>query len=68
MSFLFTDTDDRRSCCRARTAECMACSFGQSVQQYCQSNPQTPGCQSNKFWLTVLHYKFKELIDRDEIV
>merc|ERR1712136_540495 len=24
---------------RARKAECMACSFGKSVQQYCQSNP-----------------------------
>ena len=42
----FVDIDNNpRPCCRARTAECLACTSGQNVQQYCQSNPQTVGCQ-----------------------
>jgi len=37
-----------RACCRALTAECMACSQGISVQEYCISNPDTTGCDSNE--------------------
>ena len=45
---IFVDIDPNvRPCCRARTAECLACTLGQTVQQYCQSNPQTVGCEGN---------------------
>ena len=45
---IFVDTDNNpRACCRARTAECLACTLGQNVQQYCQSKPQTVGCEGN---------------------
>ena len=33
------------NCCRAMTAQCLACTLGQSIQQYCESNPYTLGCQ-----------------------
>ena len=32
-------------CCRAFTAECMSCSKGVSVQQYCKEFPSTSGCE-----------------------
>ena len=31
-------------CCKAMTAQCLACFAGQSVEEYCQANPSTSGC------------------------
>jgi len=31
-------------CCRAKTAECLACTSGTSVLEYCKHNPSTRGC------------------------
>lgn len=36
--------DDPRACCRAMTAECLACTEGISVEEYCELNPETVGC------------------------
>merc|ERR1719316_2554834 len=33
-----------RPCCRAMSAKCLACSAGQSVEEYCSENPSTAGC------------------------
>ncbi len=33
-----------RACCQALTASCLACSAGQSVQDYCLRHPETFGC------------------------
>ena len=33
------------ACCRAYTAECLSCQVGQTVEEYCQYNPQTVGCK-----------------------
>ena len=36
-----------RGCCRALTAECLACSKGQSVEQFCadEANKNVLGCE-----------------------
>ena len=31
-------------CCMAMTASCLACSAGQTVQEYCRLHPETQGC------------------------
>lgn len=31
-------------CCEALTAQCLACSAGQTVQEYCRLHPKTQGC------------------------
>ena len=31
-------------CCRARTAECLACSAGTSVSEYCSNHQNVVGC------------------------
>lgn len=33
------------ACCRALTAECLACTEGVSVDEYCENNPETVGCE-----------------------
>merc|ERR1719483_2073473 len=37
-----------RACCKALIASCLSCSAGQSIEQYCQSNPRTHGCPKKK--------------------
>ena len=32
-------------CCKALTAECLACSEGMSVNDYCRENPNANGCR-----------------------
>lgn len=39
-----TTTPLPRMCCRAMTADCMSCSLGVTVEEYCGSNPDTVGC------------------------
>jgi len=39
---------DRRPCCRAFTAECMACDAGMSVKKYCRRNKHVAGCERYK--------------------
>merc|ERR1712117_493990 len=31
-------------CCRAQTADCLACSAGVPEEKYCQDKPKTTGC------------------------
>jgi len=31
-------------CCKAMTAECLSCSAGSSVEEFCSANPTTSGC------------------------
>ena len=33
------------ACCMAMTADCLACSEGMSVAEYCEANPETTGCE-----------------------
>ena len=35
-------------CCLARTAKCMSCSRGISMEAFCALEPQVPGCSSPK--------------------
>merc|ERR1711920_283691 len=35
-----------KSCCMALTADCLACSAGMSVEDYCSQNPDTAGCEA----------------------
>lgn len=35
-----------RACCKALTAECLSCSEGVSVEEYCKENPTTAGCKT----------------------
>jgi len=32
------------SCCTAETAECISCSYGQTVAEFCSEHPETAGC------------------------
>ena len=40
------------TCCRANSAECLSCQFGQTIEEYCQNNPRTVGCPGKllQFW------------------
>ena len=33
-----------RACCRALTADCLACTEGVTVEEYCLRSPDTVGC------------------------
>ena len=44
-------TDEPRACCKAMTAECMACAAGVTIREIC-SRRQLPGC--GKFLVTEL--------------
>jgi hypothetical protein len=33
-------------CCRAMTAQCLSCSAGVSIDEYCKENPRTAGCKT----------------------
>jgi hypothetical protein len=45
----YADDDEAKTvCCLARTAKCMSCSRGISVQAFCALEPQVPGCSSPK--------------------
>lgn len=33
-----------KPCCRAATADCLACTEGITVAEYCKKKPETPGC------------------------
>ena len=37
--------DDTVACCEAANAECLACSEGESVEDYCTDNPKVVGCE-----------------------
>jgi len=37
-------------CCKAMTAECLACDAGVTIIEYCQENPDTTGCNTNCIW------------------
>ena len=36
---------DDNICCRAMTADCLACTYGKSVAEYCAANIDTIGCE-----------------------
>ena len=38
----------RRMCCRAMTADCIACSRGTTVEELCKENPEKYYCRTNK--------------------
>merc|ERR1712224_955655 len=40
-------------CCRAYTAECMSCSEGVTVEEYCRTNPYSADCEACKYGVTV---------------
>eukprot|EP00663_Eupelagonemidae_sp_cell21sb_P006036 gene6036-4499_t len=45
------DAQDRtaaRACCRALTAECMACAEGIEIPAFCRAKPRTPGCETDR--------------------
>jgi len=41
---IVSEINDPVMCCRAMTAECLACSSQTTVADYCVSNPDTTGC------------------------
>ena len=41
-------------CCRAMTAECLACDAGMSEEQYCNMSPQTAGCEAKACCLAMI--------------
>ena len=46
MKFLdYVDYADR-ACCQAVTADCLACTEGISVEEFCLDNPDIEGCPS----------------------
>ena len=40
-----TGSEGSRGCCRAMTADCIACSAGITVTEFCESHPQVVGCK-----------------------
>jgi len=38
----------QKICCRAMTASCMACSANQSVEKFCEENPNVVGCKESE--------------------
>merc|ERR1711920_656419 len=38
--------DGAQVCCKALTADCLACAAGMNVEQYCQQHQGTAGCQT----------------------
>lgn len=43
-----SSSDQRTGCCKANTAECLACRMGLTVDEFCQVYPLTLGCESGK--------------------
>ena len=37
-----------RACCRALTADCLACTEGVTIEEFCIDNPDVEGCPSKK--------------------
>ena len=51
-----------RACCRALTADCLACTEGVTIEEFCIDNPDVEGCPSKKeyqfiHWLRSNDYK-----------
>ena len=47
-----------QACCKALTAECLSCTKGQSIEEFCRddANKDVVGCQSNHVkWI---HYNY----------
>ena len=42
---LAEDEHSDAACCYAITADCLACSAGLSITEYCNKFPDTTGCQ-----------------------
>ena len=52
-----------RACCRALTADCLSCTEGISVEEYCLRMPDTAGCPGNNvFSSCVLYFEYTILI------
>ena len=47
----FRDGDN--ICCRALTAECLSCTSGMSISEYCASNLETVGCEGMLLDITI---------------
>jgi hypothetical protein len=42
-----TASNDGIACCRAQTAECLACAENTTISEYCKENPDTSGCKND---------------------
>jgi hypothetical protein len=54
------DEKSKIVCCQARTATCMACSRGISIESFCSLEPSTPGCTSKPSGEDTTTSKFKQ--------
>ena len=36
-------------CCKAMIAQCLSCTAGQKLSEYCKIYPSTVGCPGNKY-------------------
>ena len=42
---VFSGYSNEGLCCRAMTADCLACASGMTVSEYCSHNSDTVGCE-----------------------
>ena len=49
-------------CCRALTADCLACAEGVSVAEYCLRRPNTVGCPGKFLLSDVIYFEYTNLI------
>ena len=50
-----------RACCLAMNADCLSCSAGMDVEDYCNQNPSTYGCKGGKHFSDALLVAFQVL-------
>jgi hypothetical protein len=43
---LIFEVSELKICCRAMTANCLACAAGLTIKEYCDENPTTAGCKA----------------------
>ena len=46
-----------RACCRALTADCLACTEGVTIEEFCIDNPDVEGCPSKKNIIEFIDYE-----------
>ena len=47
-----------RACCRAATADCLACAASLGVDEYCYLNPDTVGCEGMLYKHSLEMFKY----------
>ena len=64
-----TPDDEAPGCCKALTAECLACVAGETVEEYCKANPETIGCppahHDEKEWKSYVHASVHGMAESD---